>query len=56
MEKKLFPKPELLQSRLTSSRPALFVDSAGGKETQERFFAELIERLEKISPGLATNI
>lgn len=49
-------RPELLKSRLTPSRPAPFVDSAEGKETQERFFVELIGQLENIAPGVAANI
>ena len=37
-------------------RPSTFVLSEEGKRTQERVFEEVMEELEKVVPGISSNI
>jgi hypothetical protein len=38
------------------SSPARHVTGDWGKQVQKKFFNELLERLEKIQPGISSNI
>jgi NAD(P)-dependent dehydrogenase (short-subunit alcohol dehydrogenase family) len=38
------------------TKPATVVVGPGGKEAQERLYAELVEKLERIAPGVSTNL
>lgn len=37
-------------------RPSSLVTNANGIKTQKKFFDELMEKLEKISPGISANL
>lgn len=43
-------------SECVVTEPSAFVRSEEGKKTQERFYSELMELLEKIQPGITRNI